>query len=107
MYWHAFWNFPSEWDAVEYIKNCTNWRFPIFLSCCGPVMPSSWLALDQGMAFRLFCRQAITWTCADLLFSGPLGTSFCQIYSQNTIIFIQEKTCEVVVRKPPAIFFSP
>ena len=52
-------------------------------------------------------RQAITRTCADLLFSGPLGTSFCQIYSQNTIIFIQEKTFEVVVRKPPAIFFSP
>ena len=42
-------------------------------------------------------RQAITWTNADLLSIGPLGTNFSEIRIQNTKLFMNENVFENVV----------
>ena len=48
------------------------------------------------------CRQAITWTNADLLSFEPLGTNFSEICIKN--IFIQENAFENVVCKSVSHF---
>ena len=48
-------------------------------------------------------RQAIIWTNAGILFIGPLGTNFSEIFDRNSNIFIQENAFETIVCEMAAI----
>ena len=60
---------------------------------------------DNGLARGR--RQAIIWTNADLLLSGPFGNKFQWNFIENSKLFIQENAFENVVCEMAAILSRP
>ena len=50
----------------------------------------NWVNIDSGNGLAPVRRQAITWTNADLLSIGPLGTNFSEILIEIHIFSVKK-----------------
>ena len=56
-----------------------HYRYQLISPECSIYPLVNWVTLCTGNDFSPVWRQAITWTNADLLSFGPLGTNFIEI----------------------------
>ena len=64
----------------------------------------NWVIIASGNGLSPFRHQAITWTNADSLSIGPLGTNSSEIRIKIPKLFIHENAFEIVVCEMSAIF---
>ena len=87
-------NTEKPYDSHIHILSPTEWSnlpwYRIYAS-------ANWVSIGPGNGLSPVRRQAITWTNADLLSIGLLGTNFSEIRNGNTKIFIHENAFENIV----------
>ena len=85
-HWDLF-ALPRESQWYENLVNDANWKvFPISLKLISPecriYASVNWVIIGSDNGLLPVCGQAITRTNAHSLSIGPLGTSFCEIWTK-------------------------
>ena len=79
-------------------------NFHLLISSCWCIYaPLNWVSIGSGNGLSPVWCQAITWTNADFLSTGPLGTNFSEIQIKMQNLLINENAFENVVCKMVAI----
>ena len=121
--WHSQeYNFRVTGQATILLNEFENYTFKITATCPKDDM-SCQLLTHRGRVMHICVgklttigsdnglspgwRQAIMWTNAGILLTGPLGTNFSGIFILNSNIFIQENALENVVCRMASILSRP